>query len=254
MADLFNIKGKNILVTGGSKGIGFGIAEGLAAAGARVLIANRNVQEGEAAAEELRAKGYAVDFYPVDISSMDSIRQLMQHTLSLFGDLDVLVNNAGVVVRKQAIDYTEQDWDMTVDINLKGTFFCSQLAAEHMIKKKRGKIINTSSVMSEMCIQGRSVYSMTKAGITHMTKALATEWSPFGINVNALGPGLTITNLNEQHFKNNPDDLNRLVSGIPIGRPALPVDYVGATIFLASEASDYVTGVTLLVDGGMAFT
>ena len=250
----FDLKDKIALVTGGSKGIGLGLARALGQAGAEVVIANRNAEAGEAAAGRLRAEGVQIHFHPADISNVHSVRALVDAVVARHGRIDVLVNNAGVIIRKPALDYTEEDWDSTVDINLKGSFFCSQAVAAHMKQQGGGKIIIISSVLSQMCQHGRSVYSVTKAGLMHMTKALAMEWSPFGINVNGIGPGCTLTELNEQHFKDHPDDLAHIVRGIPLGRPALPADYAGAVVFLASSASDYVSGQTLLVDGGMIVT
>lgn len=251
---LFDLTGKIALVTGGSKGIGFGLSKGLAQAGATVIIANRNEQQGQQAVKRLQAMGLKASFKVVDISQRASIKALFEQVVAEHGGLDILVNNAAVIIRKPAADYTEEDWDTTVDINLKGTFFCSQCAFDIMKNRGKGKIINLSSVLSQMCQHGRSVYSVTKAGIAHMTKALAMEWSPYGICVNSFGPGMTHTELNEQHFKDHPDDLAHIVEGIPVGRGGTPDDYIGVVIFLASEASDYVTGQTLLVDGGMVIT
>lgn len=251
MQNSFDLSGKNALVTGGSKGIGLGLARGLAQAGAHVVIANRSSDEGHAAAERLTSEGLDVQFLQVDISDLTSIRSLFDNLFKLVPQLDILVNNAGIIIRKQAIDYTEEDWDKTLNVNLKGTFFCSQLAASDMRKRHYGKIINTTSVLSQMCQSGRSVYSVTKAGIMHMTKALAMEWSPWGINVNAMGPGCTKTELNEQHFRDHPDDLANILKGIPMGRQGIPADCAGAVVFLASSAADYITGQTILVDGGM---
>ena len=249
--DIYDLSGKTALVTGGSRGIGFALSRGLARAGATVIIANRNEEQGEDAAKRLRGEGLAVSFKAVDIGSLSSIEALFVHVEREFGGLDILLNNAAVIIRKPALEFSEADWDATIDINLKGTFFCSQKACEIMKKKGKGKIINVSSVLSQMCQHGRAVYSVTKAGIAHMTKALAMEWSRFGINVNCFGPGMTFTELNEQHFKDNPDDLAHILSGIPLARGGVPDDYVGVAVFLASSASDYVAGQTLLVDGGM---
>lgn len=252
--NLFDLTGKVAVITGGSKGIGFALSEGLARAGASVVIASRNAEVGQRAIQALLNEGLSISFLPADISKLSSIRNLFDSVLAVHGKIDILVNNAALIIRKTAKDYTEEDWDHTVDTNLKGTFFCCQLAAQHMETRGGGKIINISSVLSQMCQNGRSVYSVTKAGIMHMTKALALEWGPYGINVNSIGPGCTLTDLNSQHFNDHPDELNHIVAGIPLGRPAKPDDMIGAVLFLASSASDYVSGHTLLVDGGMIVT
>lgn len=251
---IFDLTGKVALITGGSKGIGLALSRGLARAGATVVIANRNEEVGQRTVEVFRAEGLSISFFPVDISRLSSIQDLFDRVLAVYSKIDILVNNAALIIRKLADEYTEKDWNDTVDTNLKGTFFCCQLAAHHMKARGGGKIINLSSVLSQMCQPGRSVYSVTKAGIMHMTKALALEWGPYGINVNSIGPGCTLTDLNRKHFNDHPNELAQIVVGIPLGRPATPEDMVGAVLFLASSASDYVTGHTLLVDGGMVVT
>jgi NAD(P)-dependent dehydrogenase (short-subunit alcohol dehydrogenase family) len=137
-----------------------------------------------------------------------------------------------------------------MNTNLRGLFLCSQLVGREMIKRKKGKIINISSVVSQIAQPGRGAYAAAKAGVSNLTRSLALEWSKYNINVNAIGPATTITPINQKYFQENPDDLKKILEGIPIGREAYPKDYAGAAIFLASDASDYVTGQTLMVDGG----
>jgi 2-deoxy-D-gluconate 3-dehydrogenase len=154
------------------------------------------------------------------------------------------------MIRKPLEEFEETEWDTIHNTNLKGLFLCCQFAGREMIKRKKGKIINLSSVLSQITQSGRGVYATAKAGVSHLTRSLAMEWSRYNINVNAIAPGLTITPINEKYFKENPDDLKKILDGIPIGREAYPRDYAGTAVFLASDASDYVTGQTLLVDGG----
>ncbi len=251
--DMFDLSGRIAIVTGGNQGIGFGIAQGLTSAGATVVIANRRAAEGQKAAEALRKGGFNAIAIPTDVSQKASIAAMVDEVIKQFQKIDILVNNAGVIIRKPLEDFEENEWDTIHNTNLRGLFFCCQLVGREMIKREKGKIINLSSVLSQIAQSGRGVYATAKAGVSHLTRSLAMEWGRYNINVNAIGPGLTITPLNEKYFKDNPDDLKKIVGDIPIGREAYPRDYAGAAVFLASDASGYVTGQTLLVDGGMTF-
>ncbi len=183
---------------------------------------------------------------------LPSIEALVTKVLNDYKKIDILVNNAGIVIRKPAEEFTEEEWDRIMETNLKGMFFCCQLVGRHMIKKKKGKIINISSVVAEQVQPIRSVYAISKAGVSHLTRSLALEWSKYNINVNAIAPGVTTTEMNTRFFKEHPEVLQGFVDNIPRGRAAVPEDYAGAAIFLASDASDYITGHILVVDGGMA--
>ena len=251
--NMFDLSGRIAIVTGGNQGIGFGISQGLAGAGGTVVIANRRAAEGQKAAESLQKDGFNVIAIPTDVSQKASITAMVEKVMSQFGKIDILVNNAAVIIRKPLEDFEENEWDTILNTNLKGLFLCCQLVGREMIKRKKGKIINISSVLSQMTQSGRGIYATAKAGVSHLTRSLAMEWIKYGINVNAIGPGMTVTPINEQFFKENPDDLKRILAGIPIGREAYPADYAGAAVFLASDASNYVIGQTLLVDGGMTF-
>lgn len=251
--DMFDLSGRIAIVTGGNQGIGFGIAQGLAGAGATVVIANRRAAEGQKAAESLQKEGYNALAIPTDVSQKASIAAMVDGVMKQFQKIDILVNNAAVMIRKPLEDFTESEWDTILNTNLRGLFLCCQVVGREMIKQKKGKIINISSVLSQIVQPGRGVYATGKAGVSHLTRSLAMEWSQYNINVNAIGPGLTITPINDKYFKENPDELKRIINAIPIGREAYPTDYAGTAVFLASAASDYVTGQTLLVDGGMTF-
>ncbi|MCK4221274.1 MAG: glucose 1-dehydrogenase [Dehalococcoidia bacterium] len=248
--DIFDLSGKTAIVTGGNQGIGFAIARGLATAGASVVIANRRAAEGRKAAGLLGSDGFTAAAIPTDVSSTSSVAELVSGTVAEFGKIDILVNAAAVIVRRPVEDISEEEWDGLMDINLKGLFFCCQLVGRHMIERRKGKIINISSNISQSIQVLRSIYAVSKAGVSHLTRALALEWAKYNINVNAIGPGPTITPFNRKYFDEHPDDLRQRIDSIPMGRMGDPSDYVGAAVFLASGASDFVTGQTLLVDGG----
>ncbi len=251
---LFNLKDKVAIVTGGNQGIGFAIAEGLASVGATVVIANRRGADGQQAAEQLKKKGYNAAAVTTDITEVSSIENLVSVTIDKYKKIDILVNNAGVIVRTPPEEITEDEWDFVFNINLKGIFFCCQIVGKEMLKKKKGKIINISSNVSEIAMAGRSIYAVSKAGVAHLTRALALEWSKEGININAIGPGPTITDINKVYFEENPLDLQDKIDSIPMARIGQPVDHAGAAIFLASDASNFITGQNILVDGGMTIS
>jgi 2-deoxy-D-gluconate 3-dehydrogenase len=247
---LFDLSGKVAIVTGGNRGIGFAIARGLAEAGAAVVIANRNAEAGQQAAAALRADGFKTTSVAADISVKSAVQNLVDRVIEEFDRIDILVNSAGVIDRGPVEDFSETQYDYIMDINLKGVFFSCQLAGKEMIKQGKGKIINISSNVSEVIQAGRVVYAASKAGLSHLTRGLALEWARHNINVNAIGPGPTITELNRKFFEENPADLQARIDSIPMARVGDPLDHVGAAIFLASDASNYITGQTLLVDGG----
>jgi NAD(P)-dependent dehydrogenase (short-subunit alcohol dehydrogenase family) len=248
--EFFDLTGKVAIVTGGNRGIGYAIAKGLSTAGAKVVIANRNADEGQKAADTLKSEGFHARAVKTDVSDKSSVSNLVKTIIDEFNQVDILVNSAGVIARGPVEDFTEDQWDHIININLKGLFFCCQLVGQEMIKRKKGKIINISSNVSEVIQPGRVVYAVSKAGVSHLTRGLALEWAKYNINVNAIGPGPTITELNKAYFEENPDDLQERIDSIPMARVGYPPDHVGAAIYLASEASNYVTGQTLLVDGG----
>ncbi len=251
--NMFDLSGKIAIVTGGNQGIGFGITQGLVSAGATVIIANRRAAEGQKAAETLQKEGFNAIAIPTDVSQKTSIAAMVEKVMNQFQKIDILVNNAAVMIRKPLEEFEENEWDTIINTNLRGLFLCCQLVGREMIKKKKGKIINISSILSQIVQPGRGVYATGKAGVSQLTRALALEWSKYNINVNAIGPGLTMTPINQKYFEDNPDELKKIIANIPLGREAYPKDYAGTAVFLASEASSYITGQTLLVDGGMTF-
>ena len=241
---------KIAIVVGGSQGLGFGIAKGLAAAGATIVIANRNIENGQSAAESLNKDGFKAVAIPTDITDKSSIESLVSKVMSDFGRIDILVNSAGVTVRKSTEDITEEDWDYIMNTNLKGLFFCCQVVGREMLRKKKGRIINISSLRSKKMAGTRSVYATSKAGVSNLTRALAYEWAKYNVTVNAIAPGTIHSEMNRKFFEENPEVLAEIVKTIPKGRAGYPSDLVSAALFLASDNSDFVTGHVLFVDGG----
>jgi gluconate 5-dehydrogenase len=248
--DLLDLSGRVAVVTGGSRGIGLAIAEGLASAGAAVVIGNRTTEQGEQAAEMLRRMKLEARAISVDVSKRESVRKMVSAVLEEFQKIDILVNSAAIILRKPIFEITDEEWDSLVDTNLKGTFICCQEVGRQMIERRQGKIINISSNIIQPLQPGRGVYAITKAGLTQLTRVLAFEWAQHNVHVNAIAPGPTITDLNRKFFEEHPEDLKARIQSLPIGRMGQPQDHVGAALLLASSASDFITGQTIFVDGG----
>ncbi len=248
--ELFDLSGRAAVVTGGSQGIGFAIAEGLASAGAEVVIVNRRAAQGRAAAERLAAKGLRVTALEADVGARPAVERVVSAVLERHGRLDILVNSAALIVRKPIEDVTDQDWDALMRVNLHGLFLCCQCAGRQMLRQGGGKIINIASNIVQPLQPLRGLYAVTKAGVAQLTRVLALEWAPRGVTVNAIAPAPTITELNREFFAAHPQDLQDRIRSIPLGRMGAPQDYVGAALLLASRASDFITGQTLFVDGG----
>ena len=248
--DLFNLSGRVAIVTGGARGIGFAIAKGLASSGALVVIADINSEGAEKAAATIRAEGMQAKSIEVDVTKRNSVQDMVTQTMEGSGQIDILVNCAGIILRKPIEEVTDEEWDSILDVNLRGVFLCSQIAGREMIKRKQGKIINISSNIAQVLQPGRGIYAVSKAGVSHLTKVMALEWAPYHVNVNAIAPAPTMTDLNKKFFDEHPEDYQERLRSIPMGRLGDPQDYVGMAIFLASGASDFVTGQTIFVDGG----
>lgn len=250
--ELFDLSGRVAIVTGGNRGIGFSIAKGLASSGATVIIANRKTAEGQNAAESLKKQGLKAAAIPVDVTSIPSINEMVAKVISDYGKIDILVNCAAIITRRPAEEYPEEEWDRLMDTNLKGVFYCCQAVGREMIKNKKGKIINISSNISARAQIIRAAYATSKAGLNHLSRSLAFEWGKYNINVNALAPTVTITDINRKYFtEEHPEELQKYIELTPMGRIAEPDDYVGTAIYLASDASNFVTGQVIFVGGGI---
>lgn len=246
----FSLKGKSGIITGGGSGIGKAIAKGLVQAGAEVAIVGRNKEKLEKASEEIRKLGGPVIPIQADLSRMEDIKELVDRTVKEFGKIDFLINNAGAIRRTPSEDYTEKDWDDVLNVNLKGPFFLAQAVARVMISQKRkGKIINTSSLIAVQGGKRVPAYAASKGGLNQVTKTMANDWAKYNILVNAIGPGWVKTEFTEA-LQHDQERYAEIIGRIPLGRWADPEDLAGTAIFLASDASDYITGQTIFVDGG----
>ena len=246
----FSLKGRSGIVTGGGSGIGKAIATGLVQAGAEIVIVGRNKERLEKTAAEITKLGGRVIPIQADISRMGDIKNLVDRTAKEFGKIDFLFNNAGTIRRNASEDFSEKDWDEVINTNLKGPFFLAQAVARVMISQKRkGKIINTSSLIAVQGGKRVPAYAASKGGLSQVTKTMANDWAKYNILVNAIGPGWVKTELTEA-LQQDKDRCAEILGRIPLGRWAEPEDLVGAAVFLASDASDYITGQTIFVDGG----
>jgi len=250
--ELFNIKGKNVIITGGNKGIGRAISYGMAQAGANIAIAARNIDISEKVCKEIEGK-YPVNTLAIktDVSSKKSVDRMVSKVIEAFGQIDVLVSNAGIInrPRQDAVEINEDLWDRIIEVNLKGTFLVCSRVAKEMIPRRKGKIICMASIMSKVAQRGHSPYIASKGGIYQFVKALALELAPYNIQVNALGPHYFRSEMTEASLQNK-KRLKMIIDKIPLGRVGEPEDLVGSCIYLASKASDLVTGHLLMVDGG----
>lgn len=249
----FRLDDRLIVVTGASQGIGRAFAECFAAAGALVVLASRNADKLESVKQAILGSGGRAEVVATDVSRLDDISRLADRVSRLLEREQrqvVLVNNAGFGFTKPALEVLERDWDALFDTHVKGTFFCSQKIGALMLKRGYGKIINLSSAWAASTDAGKSTYGAAKAAISHLTAQLSTEWAPLGVRVNALAPTATLTEFVAGTMSANPARAQRLVDRIKLGRFAQTSDLLGTAIFLASAASDFVTGQTLFVDGG----
>jgi gluconate 5-dehydrogenase len=248
--NLFDLDGKVAIVTGGGKGIGLQMAQGLAEAGARIVLCSRKVERCEAAAAELPTRALAL---PCDVSDQDSVNAMVTRAVHEFGRIDVLVNNAGTVWGAAPEDVPLEGWQKVVNVNLTGVFLCAQAAGRTMIERgEGGKIVNIASVAGLHGAPAEVVnalpYHATKGGVIALTRDLAWKWARHGINVNAIAPGWFPSDMANFVIESNPE----LAQRIPLGRFGGPEDLKGAVVFLSSRASDYITGHTLVVDGGQS--
>lgn len=249
--NLFDLTGQVALVTGTSRGLGQHFARALARAGADLVLTSRSRATLAGFEEEVKALGRKAATVELDVRDQHSIQSAVEDAVKAFGKLDILVNNAGCNVRKPALDVTWDDWNLVLDTNLRGTFFVAQAAARHMIERGYGRIINIGSVTSVFGYAGLAPYGASRGGVRQLTMSLADDWGMHGVTVNCLAPGWFKTEQNKVLYESQ-EWVDYLVDRIPVKRPGAAHDLDGAVVFLASEASRYVTGQTLLVDGGIS--
>ncbi|MEQ8209807.1 MAG: glucose 1-dehydrogenase [Lacipirellulaceae bacterium] len=247
----FDLSGKVAIVTGASRGLGQEFGRALAEAGADLVITSRSLDSLVEFQSEIEALGRRAVPVELDVQSYDSIQRMAEAAKNAFGKIDILVNNAGCNVRKPALDVTWEDWNLVLDTNLRGTFFVAQAIGRSMVEQGSGRIINIGSVTSVAGYAGLGPYCASRGGVKQLTMSLADDWGPSGVTVNCLAPGWFRTEQNKVLYENQ-EWLDYLVDRIPLRRPGQPGDLRGAVVFLASDASQYVTGQTLLVDGGIS--
>lgn len=249
-----NLSGHVTIVTGAGSGIGQGIALRFAEAGASVVVADVNQKQGEQTAAACRSLGVAARFVPTDVSQAVDCRRLIAAALEEFGQIDSLINNAGVNFVKPTLAMDEADWDRVLDVDLKGTFLCSRYALAHMAERRQGNIVNIASVHTLATLPEAAPYAAAKGGVEMMTKALAIEFAPYGIRVNAVSPGLTDTQIwaDIQAAAEDPEAARQhWFDNIPLGRVQSPREVANVVLFLVSDEASYVTGANLFSDGGM---
>jgi NAD(P)-dependent dehydrogenase (short-subunit alcohol dehydrogenase family) len=251
MTDLFDLAGKVAVVTGGAGGIGRALALGLADAGADVVVASRKIEHLEDVAREIKAKGRQSLAVTVDVANEKSVADMVDNVLKVFPHIDILVNAAGITVRKPADTFPIDEWQQVMDVNTRGTFLCCQAVGRVMLKQGSGKIINLSSVRGRYGLPADyAAYCASKGAVDTLTRTLACEWAKYNVLVNAVAPTIVETDLTRSALA-NPDYAKMMKSRIPLGKWAMPEDIVGATVFFASKASDFITGQVLYIDGGV---
>jgi len=239
------------IVTGTSRGLGQYFGRALARAGADLVITSRRLESLKPFQAEIEALGRRVVPLELDVRDYDSIQRMADAAHAAFGKIDILVNNAGCNVRKPSVEITWDDWNLVLDTNLRGTFFVAQAVARKMIPRRYGRIINIGSVTAVFGYAGLAPYCASRGGVKQLTMSLADDWGPHGITVNCLAPGWFKTEQNKVLYENR-EWVDYLCDRIPLKRPGQPPDLEGAVVFLASDASEYITGQTLLVDGGIS--
>jgi len=249
MAGLFDLTGKVAIVTGTSRGLGQYFGRALARAGADLVITSRSLSALNDFRREIESLGRNALPVKLNVLSPDDISSMVQAAIAEYGKIDILVNNAGLNIRKPVTDFSWQEWDTVLNTNLKGSFFCAQAVAREMIKRNYGRIINMGSCTCLFGMEGIVPYGASRGGALQMTRGMAVEWGKYGITVNVLAPGWFRTSATTVLYENK-EWLNYISGRIPLGRPGQPSDLDGAVVFLASDASAYVTGQILLVDGG----
>ena len=248
--DLFDLRGRVALITGGAGGLGRAMAEALAGAGAVVALVGRSEDSLERAADQLRCSGGTVSTHVADLSAANTPAEIVDAIVAEHGQLDVLVHAAGGQVRKPALAVTTEEWHEICDVHLRAAFFLAQRAGQHLVNRRAtGSIIFVGSLTSYVAVPNVSIYSGAKSGLLGIARTLAREWGPHGVRVNTLVPGMFRTDLTDKLFE-DPEGRDWVLSRVPMARAGKPEDLAGAVVFLASDAAEYVTGTSLVVDGG----
>ena len=244
-----SLEGKVALVTGAAKGIGMACALALADAGANLILGLKDISSGEEVIDRIRITGREVLPVQMDISQMQEIDEAVKRGITHFQQIDILVNNAGLGTPNRAENVSEKDFDETIRVNLKGTFFTAQAVGKEMIKRKYGRIVNISSQAGFVALETESIYCMTKAAIAHLTKCLVLEWAKYNITVNAVAPTFVKTP-GTKKWLDNDEFLDSVIHRIPLGRVGDPMEVAGPVVFLVSQEASIITGATLMIDGG----
>ena len=250
MSALFDVSGKVVCVAGGSRGLGKAIAFAFAEAGAAVVVGSWDAAELAAVKEDAAQRGLRLHTHTADVASRDDCRALVEATVALHGGIDVMICNAGVDLIKPAESYDENEWDRIVDINLRGSYYCAQFAAQHMLSRGSGVIIMTSSVAGAHGIPGLVPYAASKGGIDQQVRTMAVEWAQRGVRVNAVAPGYIENYMTGVSPDPDTEYQQRVIARTPMGRRGTEQEIVGAYLYMASDAASYVTGNVLYVDGG----
>jgi NAD(P)-dependent dehydrogenase (short-subunit alcohol dehydrogenase family) len=247
--EIFELKGKIAMITGSTRGLGEVSAKALAGAGAAIAVCGRNADDMNRVTGEIRDLGRRANGFFIDVTSKESVAEAVGRILESFGRIDILVNNAGVNYRVPVLEFPEEEWDLVINTNLKGYFLVAQSVVPQMLKNGYGKVINMSSILGTVGLPNQLAYASAKGGVDQMTKVMAIEWAKQGVRVNAIGPTYFETELVTQ-IRNDPERFNFINERTPMGRWGYLPELEGAVIFLASPASDFVTGQTIYVDGG----
>jgi len=250
--NFFDVRDKVVVITGGSSGIGYGLAQVFAEAGSKVVIVNKNKKRGEIAADSIKEQGGQVVSIATDVVSKNEVKEMYKQVVDMFGRVDVAINSAGIIIRKMSQEMSEEEWDIQIDVNLKGTYNSSVEAAPYMMKQRWGKIINiASNAAKRVSIHTPPAYAATKGGMVMMSRVLAIEYIPYNINVNVISPGYFKTHMNEEFRKVHAEEFKLIKKGFPQGRVGdIKGDLGGVSLFLASNASQGLIGQVIYVDGG----